>query len=103
ELVLEPRPGHHFGRLPSDLPPQAPAAGVHRAARLRLLAGLPLPCAAAGDAPAPGRHRAVQIRLLPAERVDPADPQPRLLETRAALPRRHRMDDHSEPLDGAAR
>ncbi len=38
-------------------PPEAAAAGIHRAARLGPLAGLSLPCPAGGDAPAPDRHR----------------------------------------------
>ena len=80
-----------------------PQPASDRAARFRLFAGLSLPCAAAGHAPASDRHRPVQIRLVQAERVDPADPQPGLLEAGPALSRRHRMDDHPQPLDGAAR
>ena len=53
-----------------DLPPEAAAAGVSRAARLGLFAGLSLPRVAARDAPAPDRHRPVQIRRVQAERVD---------------------------------
>ena len=102
ELVLEPRSGHHQRRPRGDLSPEAAAAGLCRVARFRLFAGLSLPRAAAGDAPASDRHRPVQIRLVQAERVDPADPQPRLLEAGTALSRRHRMDDHPQPLDGAA-
>ena len=98
----QPRPGHHQRRLRGHLSSEAAAAGADRAARLRLFAGLSLPCAAARHAPASDRHRPVQIRRVQAERVDPADPQPGLLETGPALSRRHRIYDHPEPLDGAA-
>ena len=57
-----------------------------RAARLRVFAGLSLPCLAARDAPTPNRHRPVQIRRIQAERVDQAGAQPRLLETGSSLP-----------------
>ena len=68
-LVPQSRRGHDQRRLRGHLPPEAAAAGVSRAARLGLVAGLSLPCPAARDAAAPDRHRPVQIRRVQAERV----------------------------------
>ena len=68
-LVPQPRGGHHQWRLRGHLSPEAAAAVVSGAARLRLVAGLSLPCAAARDAPASDRHRPVQIRRVQAERI----------------------------------
>ena len=55
-------------RLRGDLSPEAAAAGLYRAARVRVVAGLSLPRAAARHAPASDRHRPVQIRRVQAER-----------------------------------
>jgi ABC-type transport system substrate-binding protein len=69
-----------------DICIKAAAARFSRAARLRVFAGLSLPCLDARDAPTPNRHRPVQIRRIQAERVDQAGAQPRLLETGSSLP-----------------
>ena len=59
------------------------------------------PChvSAVADAPASDRHRAVQICRVQAQPVDQGRAQPGLLEARPALSRRHRVDDHPQPLD----
>ena len=49
-LVPQPRLGHGRRRPPGHVPPEAAAALVYRAARLGLVAGLSLPCAAGADA-----------------------------------------------------
>ena len=74
---------HDQWRLRGHLQPEAAAAGAAGAARVRLHAGLSLPCVAARHAHASDRHRPVQIRRVQAERVDQARPQPGLLEDRA--------------------
>ena len=94
--------GHNRWRWRGGVSPEAAAAGVGRAARFRIFAGLSLSRATAGDAPAPDRQRPIQIRIVQAQRGDPADPQSGLLETGTALSRRHRMDHYPQPLDGAA-
>ena len=96
-LVPQPRRGRGQGRLRGDLPAEAAAARLHRAARLGLLAGLSLPCAAARDAAASDRHRPVQVRRVQAQRDHQGHAQPRLLEEGPALSRRHRLQDHQEP------
>ena len=93
-LVPQPRRGHHQRRLRGHLPSEAAAAGLSRAAGLRVLAGLSLPCLAARHAPASDRHRPVQIRRVQAERIHQGDAKPGLLEAGPALSRRHRIYDH---------
>ena len=100
-VVPQPRRGRRQGRRRGDLPAEAAAAGLHRAARVGLHADLSLPCAAARDAAASDRHRAVQVRRVQAERDHQGRAQPRLLEEGPALSRRHRVDDHQEPGDRA--
>jgi len=62
-------------------------------------ASLSLPCQSTRHAPAPGRHRPLQICRIQAERGDPGNPQPGLLEAGPALPRRHRVPYHQESGD----
>ena len=78
-----------------------------RAAGLRHIAGLSLPCLASADAPAPDRNRSIQVHRLQAGRIRQADPQPGLLEAWAALSRRARIPNrcqcrHPQP-DGCGR
>ena len=82
-LVQQPRRGDDQRRLRGHLPPEAAAAGVARAARLRLVAGLSLPCPAARDAAAPDRHRPVQIRRVQAERIHQGRRATRITGSRA--------------------
>src|SRR5579862_2749606 len=98
-VVLEPRSGNDERRARGDLSPEAAAAGLYRAARLRLLADLSVPRCAGADASTSNRHRTVQVCLVQAGRDDRVDAEPRLLEAGAALSRCHRMDDHPQPLD----
>jgi len=63
---------------------------------------LPLSCIPARDAAASDRNRTVQIRRVQPERTYQADSQPAVLEKGPALPRRHRLHDHSRPLDSNA-
>ena len=67
------------------------AAEPAGAARERLLAGLSLSRAAAGDAHQAGRHRSVQVRRVQARRHDPPGAQSRLLQEGPALSRRDRV------------
>jgi peptide/nickel transport system substrate-binding protein len=48
------------------------------------------------------RHRPLQVRRIQAERTDRRDQKPRLLESGPALSRRHRIYDHTQPVDGYA-
>ena len=59
------------------------------------------PChvAAARHAHPSDRHGTVQIRRIQAQRIHQARQKPGLLEAGPALSRRHRVDDHPEPLD----
>ena len=82
-LVQQPRGGDHERRLRGHLPPEAAAARAARAAGLRLVADLSLPCRAARHAQPSDRHRPVQIRRVQAERGDPGDQKSGLLERRA--------------------
>src|SRR5438552_3389111 len=90
--------------------PDSPASmSIHEEAtvfaqgpRRRFHPGLSLPCPAWADAPAPDRHRAVQIRRVQAERAHQGGAQPGLLETRAALSRRHRIHGDPQPGDGGS-
>ena len=66
-----------------DLSSAAAATGVHRLARLRLFADLPLPRVAARHAHPPDRHRALQIRRVQSERVDPGRRAIRITGNRA--------------------
>jgi peptide/nickel transport system substrate-binding protein len=68
KLRINPRRAW-YGNL-EDLQAEAAATGLHLAARLRLLAGLPLPRGAEGHAHQADRHRPVQVRRVQAERVD---------------------------------
>ena len=102
-LVSQPRRGHDRWRLRGDLRAEAAAAGISDAARDRHVAGLPVPRAGARHAHASDRHRPVQIRRVQAERIHPVRQEPGLLEAGPALSRRHRVDDHPEPLDPDAR
>src|SRR6516162_3948950 len=70
-------------------------------ARRRIFADLPLPRGAAWHAPAPNRHRAVQVRRVQTERIHQGDAQPGLLETGPPVPRRHRICDRQEHIDGS--
>ena len=70
--------GHHQRRPRGDLPPEAAAAGLY-AARLRLLAGLSLPCAAREMRQHPigtGPFKFVEYKAQP---IHQGDPQSRLL------------------------
>src|SRR5438874_1528764 len=78
---------------------EAAAAGIAVAARLGLVAGLSLPCAAARHAYAPDRHRAVQIRRIQTERGGPHGTKFGLLEAGPALSRRHRVGNHQGHRD----
>ena len=93
-LVPQPRRGDHQRRLRGHLPSEAAAAGIARAARLRLVAGLSLPCVAARHAQHPiGTGPFKFVEFKPNER-DQGDAQPGLLEAGPALSRRHRVYDH---------
>ena len=68
-LVHQAAGRQHQRRLRGDLRTERAAAEPAGAARQRVLGGLSLPCAAAGDAHQAGRHRAVQIRRVQARRL----------------------------------
>src|SRR5579871_308972 len=101
-LVRQCRRGHQQRRLRSNFSFKTASAFAVGDAGDRLDPDLPLPCQPGPDAPASNRHRTVQICRLQAEPVDHRDPQFRLLETRSALPRRHRIPDHQRCLDPPA-
>src|SRR4029077_16199547 len=86
-LVRKRRRGDDARRLRGHLPSETAAAGALGAARLRLVAGLSLPRAGAGDAAAPDRPRTLQVRRVQAERIDQGDKEPGLLEAGAPLSR----------------
>ena len=91
---------HDKRRLRGRVQPEAAAAGATGAARLRLHAGLSLPCFARRHAHPPDRHRPVQVRRVQGQRIDQARPQPGLLEKGPAASRRHRVHHHPQSLDG---
>ena len=98
-LVPQPRAGHRRQRGRGEFSPAAAAAGVHHSARLRLFADLSLPRVAARNAhctrSAPGRSN-----LSCSSRTSTSgSSESGLLEAGPALSRRHRVHDHSEPLD----
>ena len=64
---------------------EAAAAGLARAARLGLVADLPLPCAGARHAAASDRHRPVQIRRVQAQRIHQGNARTRITGSRAGL------------------
>ena len=82
--------------------PQPAATVASLAARIGLLADLPLPRPDRPDADAAGRHRAVQVRLVRAVRARQAGAQHGLLEAGTALSRRHRVHHRHQLTDGAA-
>src|SRR5438270_199174 len=93
----------HFDSPASmSLHEEATAAGIARAIGFRLVAGLPVPCAAARDAATADRHRPVQICRVQAERAHQGGEEPGLLETGPALSRRHRLDHHQGSGDAGA-
>ena len=96
-LVHETAGRQRQRRLRGDVRAERAAAEPAGAARERVLAGLSLPCAAAGDAHQAGRHRAVQIRRVQARRFDPPGAQSRLLQEGPALSRRDHGADHRQP------
>src|SRR5437773_3873865 len=81
---------------------EAASALSGRAARLRAIAGLSLPCHAGADAATADRHRPLQIYRIQAERAYQGGEEPGLLETRAALSRCHRVHNNPEHGDPAA-
>jgi hypothetical protein len=66
-LVPEPCGGDDRRRFRGQLPSEAAAAVVHRAAGVGLVAGLPVPRDATRDAAASDRHGPFQIRRIQAE------------------------------------
>ena len=102
-LVSEPRRRRAGRRLRGDICAEALAAGLSDAAGERHVAGLSVPRPGARYAHPPGRHGTLQIRRIQAERIHPGGQESGLLETRAAVPRWHRMDDHTEPVNPNAR
>ena len=82
---------------------EALAAGLSDAAGERNVPGLSVPRPAARYAHTSDRHRPLQIRRIQAERIHPGGQEFRLLEARAAVSRRRRVDDHPEPVDPNAR
>src|SRR5215831_1755310 len=100
-LVRQSRRRQRQRRFRGHLSPQATAALVSDSAGFGMVAGLSLSRAGARHAPASDWNQPVQIRRVQAEPVDHARPQPRLLEARKTLSRRHRMDDRQGYLDAA--
>src|SRR6202011_2201066 len=98
-LVPQPRGGDDERRLRGELPPEAAATLLHRVASFRLLAGLPLSCAAARYALQSDRHGALQIRRIQAERSHQSEQECGLLEEGTPVSRRHRVYDYQEPID----
>ena len=99
-LVRRGRRRHDERRLRGRVQPEAAAAGAAGAARLRLYAGLSLPCFARRHAHQADRHRPVQVRRVQGQRIHQAHPQSRLLEKGPAASRRHRVHHHPQPFDG---
>ena len=66
-----------------DLPCSSGRSRRSRAARLRLLAGLSVPCRRRADAHQADRHRPVQVRRVQAERVHQAGARTRTTGSRA--------------------
>ena len=79
--------------------PEDAATGAPGLARVRLHAGLSVPCLAARHAPGADRHGALQVRRVQGQPGHQGDPQPELLEAGPALSGRHRIHDHHQPLD----
>ena len=99
-LVRQRRERDDQRRFRGGRSPQDAAARAAGPARLRLHAGLSLPCLASRDAPRADRHRAVQVRRVQGEPEHQGDAQPELLEAGPALSRWHRVHHHRQPLDG---
>ena len=93
---------HGQRRLRGDRSTQASAAVAALAARLGLLADVPLPRAGGADAHQADRHRALQVRRVQAERRHQGHAQHRLLEEGQALSRRHRIHHRAQPRHGDA-
>jgi hypothetical protein len=88
------------GDYEAHLPSEAAAARLFDSSRRRVFADLSLSRQSPRHAQPSDRHWPVQIRRVQAERTDHGNEKPGLLESGAALSRRHRIYNHPQPVDG---
>ena len=102
-LVSQPEGRHGQRRPRGDVRPREAAAVDPDDAGVGLYADLSLPCLDPGHAHQADRHRAVQVRRVQgATRGCRLVRNPDYWQEGQALPRRHRVQDHPEPLDADA-